>query len=157
MLAASLPSETLRSNKGITQMVLRVKTNTGMRAFHSCTTSIWNNLLLSVHSAISTTIFRNVSNASSLWLGLSTIDVPDGPLILRKCRWTVSRLSQHCHRLRRGYWCYWNFIDWLISTWSPSTYISLLIYPQKFLLFGTGWTNLTLSRWSHAYVFTAAH
>ena len=35
--------------------VPRVKTNTGARAFHSCAPSLWNNLSLSVCSAISVT------------------------------------------------------------------------------------------------------
>ena len=36
MLAASLPSRTLRLNKGISLWIPRAKTNTGTRASHSC-------------------------------------------------------------------------------------------------------------------------
>ena len=53
MLLASLPSHSLRSSKGISLLVSRGKTNTDARAFHSCAPSLWNNLLLSVSSAIS--------------------------------------------------------------------------------------------------------
>ena len=53
MLAASLQSRSLKSNKDNSLSVPRVKTNTGARAFHSCVLFIWNNLPLSVHSTIS--------------------------------------------------------------------------------------------------------
>ena len=58
MLAASLPSHSLRSNKSISLWVPRVKTNTGARAFHSCAPSLWNILPLSVRSAISVATFK---------------------------------------------------------------------------------------------------
>ena len=51
MLAASLPSRSIRSNKGISSSDRRVKTNTGAGVFHSRAPSFWNNLLLSVRSA----------------------------------------------------------------------------------------------------------
>ena len=53
MLAASLPSYSMRSNNDNGLSVPRVKTNTGTRGFHSCAPSFWNNLPLSVHSVIS--------------------------------------------------------------------------------------------------------
>ena len=53
MLAASIPSRSLRSNNDNSLSVPRVKTNTGARAFHSCAPSLWNSLPLSVCSAIS--------------------------------------------------------------------------------------------------------
>ena len=53
MLAASIPSRSLRSNNDNSLSISRVKTNTGARAFHSCAPSLWNNLSLSVRSAIS--------------------------------------------------------------------------------------------------------
>ena len=56
--AASLSSRSLRSNKGIHLSVSRVKTNTGTSAFHSCAPSPWNNLPLSVHSAIAVATFK---------------------------------------------------------------------------------------------------
>ena len=58
MLAASLPSPSLRSNNNNSLSVPSVKTNTGARAFHSCAPSLWNNLLLSVRSAISVATFK---------------------------------------------------------------------------------------------------
>ena len=58
MLAALLPSHSLRSNKGISLSVPIVKTNSGARAFHSCAPSLWSNLPLSVPSAISLGAFK---------------------------------------------------------------------------------------------------
>ena len=51
LIATSLPSRELRSNRGITVSVPRIKTNTGTRAFSSCAPSLWNSLPLSVRSA----------------------------------------------------------------------------------------------------------
>ena len=48
LIAISLPSRSLRSNRGITLSIPRIKTNTGARAFSSCALSLWNNLPLSV-------------------------------------------------------------------------------------------------------------
>ena len=70
MLAPLLPSRSLRSNEGISLPVLRVKTNTGARAVHCCTLSLWNNLPLSVHSAISVCYLQDTSQGTSLWVGL---------------------------------------------------------------------------------------
>ena len=58
MLAASIPSRSLRSSNDNSFSVPGVKTNTGARAFHSCAPSLWNNLLLSVHSACSVATFK---------------------------------------------------------------------------------------------------
>ena len=58
MLAASLASRSLRSNNDNSLSVPRVKTNTGARAFHSRAPSLWNNLPLSVRSAISVATFK---------------------------------------------------------------------------------------------------
>ena len=58
LIATSLPSRSLRSNRGITLLVPRIKTNTGARAFSSCAPSLWNNLPLSVRSATSVATFR---------------------------------------------------------------------------------------------------
>ena len=44
ILAALLPSRSLRSNNDNSLSVPRVKTNTGSTAFHSCASSLWNNL-----------------------------------------------------------------------------------------------------------------
>ena len=58
MLAASIPSRSLRSNNDNSLSVPRVKTNTGARAFHSCAPSLWYNLPLSVRSASSVATFK---------------------------------------------------------------------------------------------------
>ena len=58
ILATSLPSRSLRSNNDNSLSVPRVKTNTGARAFHSCAPSLWNDLPLSVHPAISVATFK---------------------------------------------------------------------------------------------------
>ena len=58
MLAASIPSHSLRSNNDNSLSVPRVKTNTGARAFHSCAPSLWNNLPLSVRSTSSVATFK---------------------------------------------------------------------------------------------------
>ena len=58
LIAISLPSRSLRSNRGITPSIPRIKTNTGARAFSSCAPSLWNNLPLSVRSATSVATFR---------------------------------------------------------------------------------------------------
>ena len=58
MLAASIPSHSLRLNNDNRLSVRRDKINTGARAFHSCAPSLWNNLPLSVHSASSVATFK---------------------------------------------------------------------------------------------------
>ena len=58
MLAASIPSRSLRSNNDNSLSVPSVKTNTGARAFQSCAPSLWNNLPLSVRSASSVATFK---------------------------------------------------------------------------------------------------
>ena len=58
VLAASIPSRSLRSNNDNSLSVPRVKTNTGDRAIHSRAPSLWNNLPLSVRSASSVTTFK---------------------------------------------------------------------------------------------------
>ena len=57
-LIAISPSPSLRSNRGITLSIPRIKTNTGARAFRSCAPSLWNNLPLFVRSATSVATFR---------------------------------------------------------------------------------------------------
>ena len=46
LLAPALSSRSLRSSKGISLSVLRVKTNTGARAAHFCAPSLWRNVPL---------------------------------------------------------------------------------------------------------------
>ena len=57
LIAITLPSRSLRSNREITLSIPRIKTNTGARAFSSCAPSLWNNLPLSVRSATSFATF----------------------------------------------------------------------------------------------------
>ena len=80
MLAASLPSRSLRSNNDNSLSVSRVKTNTCARAFYSCAPSLWNNLPLSVHSAISVATFKKY-----LKTHLSDLAFPHGLLMLWNC------------------------------------------------------------------------
>ena len=58
LIAISLPSHSLRSNREITVSIPRIKTNTGARGFSSCAPSLWNNLPLSVCSVTSVATFR---------------------------------------------------------------------------------------------------
>ena len=58
LIATSLPSRSLRSNRGISLSAPRIKTNSGARAFSSCAPSLWNNLPLFVLSATSVATFR---------------------------------------------------------------------------------------------------
>ena len=58
LIAISLPSRSLRSNRGITLSITRIKTDTGARAFSSCAPSLWNNPPLSVHSTTSVATSR---------------------------------------------------------------------------------------------------
>ena len=79
---------TVTIEKGMSLPVPRGKTNnTGARTFHSCATSLWNTLPLSVRSAIFSCYLQETSQDTSLWLGLSPIDActPNGPLMLRNC------------------------------------------------------------------------
>ena len=121
MLAASLPSHSLRSNNDNSLSVARFKTNTGARAFLSGTPSLWNNLPLSVRSAISVATFKN-----QYWRHISwsfphryrhtwwPVDVTE--LFLRFCCWTLIWLSRHWAWLCRDIGAIetW-FIDWLID------------------------------------------
>ena len=120
----------LRSNKDNSLSVSRVKTNTGQRAFHSCAPSLWNNLPLSVRSAISVATFKK-----HLKTRLFDFDFPPKtPACLmacwsygihcfftefhcfyRFCCWTPIRLARHWAWLRRRYWRYRNLTDWLID------------------------------------------
>ena len=58
LLPTSLPSRSLRSNKGITLLVPRIKTNACSVAFRSWTPSLWSSLLLFVRSTTSVATFR---------------------------------------------------------------------------------------------------
>ena len=74
MLATSLPSRSLRSNYDNCLSVPRVKTITGARAFHSCGPSLWNNLPLSVRSAISVATLKKHLKTHLFDLTVSPVD-----------------------------------------------------------------------------------
>ena len=74
MLAASLPSHSLRSNNDNSLSVPRVTIKTSARDFRSCTPSLWDNLLLSVRSTVSVATLKELSEDSSLWFSLFPID-----------------------------------------------------------------------------------
>ena len=74
MITISLLFYSLRSNKGITLSVLRIKTKAGSKVFLSCVPFLSNNSPLSVHSATSVSIFRIRLKAHIFWLGLFLID-----------------------------------------------------------------------------------
>ena len=78
LIAISLPSRSLRSNRGITLSIPRIKTNTGARAFSSCAPSLWNNLPLSVRSATSVATFRRRPQNIPFRLGLPPPPVDTG-------------------------------------------------------------------------------
>ena len=80
LIATSLPSRSLRSNRGITLSVPRIRTNTGARAFSS---SLWNNLSLSVRSAISVATFRRCLNTYLFDFPPVDTSVPNDLLMLR--------------------------------------------------------------------------
>ena len=123
LLATPLPSRSLRSNKGITMSVPRVKTNAGKRSFSSCAPSRWNSSPLSVRSSTSVSTFRKCLKTYLFWPGLSPIDtgMPDDLLTLWNC--FIDFAVEHwfgCHTTESGYagdigaieiW----LIDWLIE------------------------------------------
>ena len=61
----------VRSNKGITLLAPRVKTNTVPSAFCSCTPALWNNLALSVCSAPFIATFRKRLKTQLFYLAFS--------------------------------------------------------------------------------------
>ena len=116
LIATSLPPCSLRSNRGITLSVPRIKTKTGARAFSSCALSLWSNLPLSVRSATSVATFRK-----RLKTYLFDLAFPHRHVIewLQQLRiWTPIWLLRHWVWLCWGYWRYRNFIS--LIEWSPS-------------------------------------
>ena len=120
LIAISLPSRSLRSNRGITLSIPRTKTNTGARAFSSCAPSLWNNLPLSVRSATSVAIFRrrlktylfNLAFPRRHQCAQLPVDVTER---LQQPRiWTPIWLLRHWAWLWWGYGRYKNLIDWYI-------------------------------------------
>ena len=118
ILAISLPSRSLRSNKGISMSVPRVKTNTDAGYFtlvlhlFGTTTSCLS--IQPIQLLPSRNISRHISltwpfphrHRHAQW----PVDVTK--LFLRFCCWTLIQLS-HCWAwLRQGYWHYRNFTNW---------------------------------------------
>ena len=105
MLATSLPSRSLRSNKGITLLVCRVKTITGARAFHWCPFSLEQSPAICSLSHLNRNL-QGTSQNAGLWLGLSPIDTSthNGPLMLRNCfiNFTVEQWFS-CRATEPGY------------------------------------------------------
>ena len=85
LIAISLPSRSLRSNRGITLSIPRIKTNTGARAFSSHVPSLLNNLPLSARSATSLATFRRHLKTYLFDLAFPPVDtgVPYCLLMLR--------------------------------------------------------------------------
>ena len=119
ILAPSLPSHSLRSSKGITLLVPRVKTNTGARAVHylfgttCCCLSVQPFQLVP-----SRDIWRHISLTwppphPRQWYIRQPVDAME--LFHRFCCWTLIHLSHHWAWLRWGYWSNRNLIDWLID------------------------------------------
>ena len=86
MLTVSLPADALRSSKGISLSVPRVKTNTGTRAFHFCPVSSEQPPAVCLFSHFSCYL-QETSEDTSLSLSLSPLDTstPDSPLMPWNC------------------------------------------------------------------------
>ena len=120
MLAASIPSRSLRSNYDNSLSVPRVKTNTGAGAFHPCALCLFGTTshCLSVQPVQllpSRNIWRHIS---FIWPFLHRyrhspwpVDVME--LFPRVFCWALTWLSCHWAWLRWGYWRYRSLIDWL--------------------------------------------
>ena len=130
MLAASLPSCSLRLNNDNSLSVLRVKTNTGARAFHSCAPSPWNNLLLS-DLAFPPQI---PAYPMACWC-YGTVS----SILLLNLIW----LLHHWAWLRRGYWRYRNLIDWLIyhALFKPFPAVSNTFIPSVVIMSTNIWIS----------------
>ena len=108
MLAASIPFRSLKSKKDNSLSVLRVKTNTGARASHSCAPSLWNSLPLFVRSAGSVATFKKYLKTHLFDLAFPhryryspwPVDVTE--LFPRFCCWTLIWLSRHWAWLLAG-------------------------------------------------------
>ena len=126
ILAASIPSCSLRSSNDNSLSVPRVKTNTGARGFSLlCLVSLEQPPTVYPFSQFSCYL-QEISEDTSLWCGLSPIDTvtSHGLLMLRNCfldfaveHWFGCLTTEL--GFRRGYWHYRSLIDWLIeeTTW----------------------------------------
>ena len=72
MLATSIPSRSLGSNNDNSLSVLRVKTKTSARAFHSC--APLGQLPTACPFSQSSCYLQEIAEDTSVWLGLSPID-----------------------------------------------------------------------------------
>ena len=125
----SLPSHSLRSNNDNSLSVPRVKTNTGARAFHSCApVSLEQPAAVCPFSHFSCYLYE-ISEDTSLWLGLSPIDTvtPHGLLMLRNCfldfaveHWFGCRATEPGFARDIGAIEVW-LIDWLIKNVAEQT------------------------------------
>ena len=119
MLAASIPSRSLRSNNDNILSVPRVETNTGLQLFTivpclsgttSCCLSVQPVQLLP-----SRNIWRHIS---LIWPFSHRYRHSPWPVVMelfpRFCCWTLIWLLRHWAWLRWGYWGYRRLIDWLI-------------------------------------------
>ena len=114
LIAISLASRSLRSNRGITLYIPRIKTNTGSRAFRSCAPSLWNNLLLSVRSATLVETFRRRLKTYLFDVAFPPLDtgVPNCLLMLLNDfnDFAFEHRSGYC-ATEPGYWAfYWSII-----------------------------------------------
>ena len=87
LLAAPLPSRSLRSNKGITLPVPRVKSNAGKRSFNSCAPFSLEQLTTRSPFIHFSCHLQKMFQDISFWPGLSPIDIgmPDDLLTLWNC------------------------------------------------------------------------
>ena len=100
--------------------------------------TLWNNLPLSVYSAISFATFKKHLKTHLLDLAFHPL-TPACPItrwcygtVSSICYWTLIRLSRHWAWLCWGYWRYRNLIDWCIS--SVVTIIQCRIISYVFVL-----------------------
>ena len=160
MLAASIPSRSLRSNNANSLSVPRVKTNTGARGF-----TLVPHLFGTTCRCLSVQPFqllpsRNVWRHTSLWLGLSPVDtgMPDGLLMLRNCflefaikHWFGCRTTEPGFAEDIGAIEIW-LTDWLIDPPTPpNLYGSTSSTVTQFVQSDHFWMNclhiLSKSQW----------
>ena len=150
MLAASLPSCSLRWNKGISLSVPRVKTNA--RALHSCAPSLCYNFPLSVHSAMSHATFKKHLNTHLFDLTFPPIETgtTDGLLMLWNCfiEFAVEHWFSCCGTgpgFAGRYWCYRNLSDRFITLVHGMMYPAHMIHmSENQLAADPSWRNTVI-------------
>ena len=122
LIAISLPPRSLRSNRGITLSIPRIKTNTSARAFSSFAPLLFGTSFhylyilpprLPPSEDVSIHTFSTWPPPRRHRCAQLSVDVTKRLQRLRI--WTPIWLLRHWAWLRRGYWCYRNLIDWLID------------------------------------------